>query len=118
MTIRQDKVSTVLRRAVSEVLQRRLADPRIRGLVSVTRIDVSPDLSEAFVYVSVLPAQFERRTMHGLRHAAGRVHVLVRDMVRIRSVPRFVFRLDETLKRQNEVLEAIRDGMAREESPT
>ncbi|MEX0885971.1 MAG: 30S ribosome-binding factor RbfA [Phycisphaeraceae bacterium] len=107
MTHRPDQVAAQLQRVIAEVLQRRIADPRIRGVISITQIKVSPDLRHATVMVSIMPVEHERVTMGGLRHAAGHIRSLVRKAVAIRSVPELEFKLDTSLKKQAEVFEAL-----------
>lgn len=113
MTHRIERIESTLQRAVSEVLQRRIADPRIEGVVSITRVKVSPDLSDAYVYVSVLPESKQRQVLRGLQHAGGHIRTLVGKTVALRTMPRLDFRLDESLKTQAEVYDAIRRGMDR-----
>lgn len=110
-SIRLRQVESVLRRTISEVLQRRISDPRIMGMVSITRVEVADDLRDATVYVSVLPQEHESKTIHGLRHAAGHIQRLVRKAVTLRSVPHLHFRLDASLKKQAQIHEAIRQGL-------
>ena len=66
------------------------------------------------MYVSVLPDRYQQRSVYGLNHAAGRIYSLVRKAVVMRHVPRLTFRLDDSLKKQDEVFEAIRRGIDRE----
>ena len=113
MKHRLAQIESTLKRAVAEVLSQHLSDPRVTGLVSVTRVTVSPDLHDAYVFISVLPAKYEKRTMMGLRHAVGHIHALVCRAVRMRTVPRLEFRLDESIKRQAEVDRAIHRAAAR-----
>lgn len=115
MTQRTRQVESLLIRAISEVVYRHLSDPRMAGIVSVTKVDVTPDLSQAQIYVSVLPAKYQQRTIEALNHAAGYITSLLRKMVTLRAVPRLEFRSDKTLKRQATVLEAIQRGLAREQ---
>ena len=96
MSYKKQQVESALKRAISQVVTQRLSDPRIEGLVSVTRVDVAPDGHQALVFVSVLPDKSGPLSLHGLRHAAGRIHSLVSKNVSMRYVPRLVFRLDET----------------------
>jgi ribosome-binding factor A len=113
MTRRLAQVESTLQRAIAEVIQRHLADPRIRGLVSITRVKVSPDLADAQVFVSIMPASHERRTMTGLHRATGRIQALTRQEVALKSMPRLRFELDQSLKRQADVYDAIREGISR-----
>ncbi len=116
MGYRKKQVESTLKRAISQVLGQRLSDPRIVGMVSVTRVDVTPDWHEAFVYVSVLPQKHQQRTVRGLCHAAGHIGSLLRKQVALRAVPRLTFRLDESIKKQDTVLEAIRRGVAQDQA--
>ncbi len=104
----------MLRRAIATVLSRDLSDPRLEGMISVTRVNVSPDHRTAAVHVSVAPEKHGRRALGGLKHAAGRIQSLLRDHVRMRQVPRLEFKLDESIKKEAEVFKAIAEGMARE----
>lgn len=113
MSHRREQVESLLTQALSQVLQRDVSDPRIVGMVSITRISVSPDLKQATVYVSVLPDKYESRTIHGLQDASGHLHKQLMKRVALRIVPRLHFQLDDSLKKQSAIFEAIHEGMAR-----
>ena len=114
MSIRQQKIESQVRRLVSEAILRDLSDPRIRGLLSVTRVQVSPDLREARVYISILSDRSESTVMSGLLSARGVIQKHVANGMKIRYAPRLSFLLDESLKRQAEVLKAL-DSAVRDE---
>jgi ribosome-binding factor A len=107
MSQRTEQISSVIRHAVQRVLSRGLNDPRIRGLVSVTKVEVTPDLAEARVHVSILPAEHTELTMHGLQSAARHIQSEIAEDVSARRLPRLVFKLDESLKKQAEIDAAI-----------
>ncbi len=117
MTRHQEQIDAVVQRAVQKVLSKGLGDPRVRGLVSVTRVSVSPDSSQARVWCSVLPATHAKASLHGLNAAAGWIGRKVGDEVRMRRVPRLRFLLDETIKKEARVLGAIREAVEREDTP-
>jgi len=104
MSVQSDQAVSTLRRAVQEVLARGLHDPRVRGLVSVTRVDLSPDHANATVYVSVLPAEHGELTLHGIRHAKRYVRSEVAKRIAFRRMPELSFRLDNAIKSEAEVL--------------
>lgn len=110
MSIRTDKIASVIRHAVQDVISRGLGDPRIRGLVSITRVDITDDLTEAKVYVSILPARFEDLTMHGLQDAAGHIQHAIGPAVTARRLPHLRFIKDDSLKKQALLDAALRDG--------
>jgi ribosome-binding factor A len=115
MTQRTEQVASTLKRAVQEVLSRGLADPRIQGLITVTRIDVSADLANATVYCTVTPQKHEELTLHGLQSASRWVRRQVADKVRFRRMPQFRFRVDEKLLKQQEVLASIAEANQEDE---
>ncbi len=113
MNHRVAQIESTLRRAMADVLQTQLSDPRIQGLVSVTCIKVAEDLKSALVKVSVLPESCQSKTLYGLRHAAGHIHRSICRRVSLAHVPRFDFRLDRSIKQQAGVEQAIKQAMER-----
>jgi ribosome-binding factor A len=113
MTRRLEQVESTLQRAIAQVLQREVSDPRIRGLVSITRVKVSPDLAEAQVFVSIMPERYESRTMAGLHRASGRIRRMTHDQVALKNMPQLRFELDHSLKTSARVYEAIEHARER-----
>lgn len=107
MTHRIEQVESTLQKALAQVLQRKISDPRIRGLVSITGVDVSPDMKMAKIAVSVLPEQHAKRTLAGLRAADRHIQSEVKKLVALRIVPHLRFELDDSLKKAEKVYEAI-----------
>lgn len=97
---RPAQVATEIRRALQTELSRGLNDPRVQGLVSVTEVELSPDLSNARVRVSVMPEDRSALTLSGLRAGAGFLRRRVMDETRLSRVPRLEFELDDRIKRQ------------------
>tara|TARA_B100000405_G_scaffold297117_1_gene252656 strand:- start:147 stop:566 length:420 start_codon:yes stop_codon:yes gene_type:complete len=116
MTQHSNQIESVLRRAVQDVLMRGLNDPRVRGLVSVTRVEVTPDYADATVWCSVLPEEHGALAIRGIESAANWIRREAAEKVRLRRMPRLRFKLDGTLKKQAEVMAAIQEGLQRDES--
>ena len=76
----------------------RLKDPRLEGgLLTVTRLDVTPDLDMAKVYISVLGRpEGARPALDALNHSAGHIRTEVSKSMHIRKAPRFVFVEDDS----------------------
>ena len=110
-SIRPDRIGSLLGRIIQERLVRGFADPRIRGMISITGVDVAPDLRSAIVKVSVLPDRYGARTLSGLRSVSGVLRKTIRDETSLRRVPDLEFRLDDSLKRAAELDDAIRTGL-------
>ena len=118
---RIERISEQLREEVSQILATDVADPGV-GLVTVSRVKVSPDLSLARVYWTLLGDAAERkRTTKALQRAAPFVRHVLATRLTLRRVPEVTFHFDEGLAahaRVEEILneiqqvEAARDGAA------
>ena len=118
MSKRLQQIQATLLRALQEEIGRGLHDPRAGGLITVTGVDVSPDLKNATVLISVLPGEKQDLTMHALRAAAKHLRRKVSDKVSMNEVPELTFRVDESIKKQSEILTAFaKIRQEREESP-
>jgi len=107
---RAERVSDEIRRRLTEIISRELKDPRVSFLSSITRVQMSPDLRYAKVYVSVMGTADEQRdSISALRHAAGFLrHELGVDL-RLRHTPELQFILDASLSEGDRVLQLIRE---------
>ena len=114
MSHHADQVASVIHRAVQDILSRGLNDPRVRGLISVTEVKLSPDLAEAAIGVSVLPEEHADLSFKGIRHATAHIQAELGRRVALRRVPRIRFTLDPTLKKQADTLAAINRSRRRD----
>ncbi|MDG2031864.1 MAG: 30S ribosome-binding factor RbfA [Phycisphaerales bacterium] len=103
------RVRSSIQKSIQASLSRGLGDPRIRGLVSVTDVDVAPDLSQARIKISVVPDKYESRVIRGLQSASGRLRADVGQSARLRKVPKLVFEIDRSLKNQAEIEALVRE---------
>jgi ribosome-binding factor A len=110
-------VASTIQQAVQQVLAKGLADPRVDGLITVTKVTVSDDLKAATVWVSVLPQERQKLVVHGLSHAAAHIRRQVGDLVSLKQMPTVSFRLDESLKREAEVYRALDKARTATPSP-
>lgn len=108
---RPAQVGSLLARTLQERLARGLHDPRYRGLVSILEVRVSPDLADATVFVSVLPAEAGPLSVEALRHAARHLAGEMLKRTRLRRIPRLHFRLDDRLKQAATLEASIRSGL-------
>ena len=112
MSHRPQQLGSVLQRAIQSVIERGFSDPRIEGVITVTNVRVSPDLKNAIVGVTVIPAEHEKLTLHGLRSAGGYIRRQTGDLVALHHLPQFEFRIDEQIKKEAGVLAAIHKAVA------
>ena len=117
---RSDRVAEAIREEVARFLTEDVKDPRIRGLVTVTAVEVTRDLRHAKVFVSVLGSDAERSaTFDGLSSLAAHLRSRVGRALRLRVAPEIAFREDQSVAhaaRIESLLEGIRqDEGSREE---
>lgn len=112
MSSHLEQVESLIMKAVQGVLTRGLSDPRVRGLISVTKVKVSPDLANADVWISVLPEKHANLTHRALQHASSHIRSAVSGKVALRKMPRISFLLDESLKKQAAIHSAINQAIA------
>jgi ribosome-binding factor A len=94
---RLDRVNQLLKEEISYLLQRELKDPRL-GFVTVTDVEVSKDLREAKVYVSVLGSDAQwAASLAALEHARGFVRNWLAPRLRMRAIPHLSFHADRSM---------------------
>lgn len=114
MRIRPERVAQLIRREIADILGRSLRDPRLSGMVSVTDVEVTDDLSFARVYVSVLETgEAREKALAALKHAEGFVRRELSPRLGLREVPEIRFMFDNSLEqgaRVEELLKKIERG--------
>ena len=108
-TRRMAKANDLIRREISELILREVRDPRLSGLLSITRVETSPDLKYAKVFVSLMGSDEEKRQAEeGLAAASGFLRRGLGDRLVLRYVPQLTFRLDDSIEEGSRMLELIR----------
>ena len=108
---RIERLNEQLKREISRVIRREVRDPRV-GIVTVTGVEVSPDLTLARVWVRPQGEEDEKEeALEGLRTAAPHIRHQLGQMLRIRRLPELRFERDRTLERAlriEEILDEVR----------
>ncbi|OGK83715.1 MAG: ribosome-binding factor A [Candidatus Rokubacteria bacterium GWC2_70_16] len=113
---RLERVNQLVKEEISTLLLRELKDPRL-GFVTVTEVDVTPDLKQAKVYVSVLgPEEQWVSSFKALESARGFVWSWLRKHLDLRVTPALLFRPDRSMEHAAR-MQALLAGLQREESP-
>ncbi len=112
MDRRRQQISSNLKRIIAEVFQRKLSDPRIKGMITITAVEISKDLRNALVKVSIFPENHESVTIHGLQSATLRIQKLVNAELTMRRPPHLKFELDQTVKKEAAILAAINEAVS------
>lgn len=110
MSRRAERVSDLIRREVGKILLLEIRDPRLRGLVSVTEVDTSPDLKHARIFVSVLGSEEEKQfAIKGLLAATGYIRRELGERLGLRYVPELAFQLDDSIERGARIMELLKE---------
>lgn len=98
---RKQRLQDTLREEITDVIRRDMRDPRFRaGLLSITDVEVTPDLKHATVFVSILGDEAVRQSeMNALRGATGVLRLELGRRKLFINVPELSFRYDDTLER-------------------
>lgn len=116
MSRRTERVNELIRDELSDLLLREVRDPRLGGLISITHVDVTPDLYNARVFVSVMADEAtQNEAIRALNSAAAFFHRELKARIQMRRVPFLVFRLDNSIAEAAEVL-AHMNEVAREDA--
>jgi ribosome-binding factor A len=109
---RTAKVAEAVREQVSTSILFELKDPRVRN-VTVTRVEVSSDLRNAKIYVSVMgDERMQQLSMRGLESARGFLQAKIAERVQLRYTPILHFHLDQGVKRSIEASRLLREVLA------
>lgn len=95
---RLGRVNEKLMKAISHIITYELKNPDVTGMISVTRVKVTPDLKYAKVYVSILNPKSVEETMKGLKESAGFIRSQVAKTVNLRITPELVFEYDDSIE--------------------
>ncbi len=108
-TRRQERVARLVKETVSEAIANHLSDPRIDGLVSVTKVDMAADLRSADVYLSIFGKNEtgQNKTFTAITHAKSRIQSLLAGEIRSKFCPVLHFYKDEKFKKTLETMRLI-----------
>ncbi len=107
--IRAARMAEEIREQVSDILRNHLSDPRLQW-VSVVRVDLSPDLRHAKLFISVLGSEADQETgLRVLARAGGAIRAELAKRMRLRKVPEILIRADHTIAGSARILEILHE---------
>lgn len=103
MSMRPNRVAEQMKKELSDILSRRLKDPRV-GFVTVTDVEVTGDLQQAKVYITVLGDEgTKQETLTALEKAKGFIRSEIGSRIRLRKTPEIFFEFDESIEYGNRI---------------
>jgi len=108
MSRRVERVNSLIRQEICELLQRQVKDPRLGGLITVSRVSTSADFRHAKVYVSVIGTREEAdEVLVAFTKASGFLRKEISRRVDLRRIPELSFHYDDSIGQGAQVLELI-----------
>lgn len=105
---RTDRLNSLLKEVISEVIREDVRNPHVNELVTVTRVDITKDLHYAKVYISVIGTTAQKTdTIQALQSAAGFIAVNSSKKVTMRYFPALTFILDEGVEKHMRIEELL-----------
>ena len=105
MSRRTDRINEQLREEISTILARQVKDPRLNGVISITRVETSGDLRSARIYISVMGRQETKQlALDGIQSAATFLRRELRGRLNMKNVPFMTYLLDDSLQGADQVL--------------
>lgn len=103
MSLRANRVGEQMKKELGEIIGRKIKDPRV-GFVTVTDVQVTGDLQQATVFISVLGDEEQREnTLRGLAKAKGFIRSEIGQRIRLRKTPEILFEFDESIDYGNRI---------------
>lgn len=107
MSYRSHRLAQELKHEISAIVAQEVRDPRV-GLLTVTEVEVSPDLRYARIFVSVLGSPEEKKqTLDALAGASAYIRRQIGARIRLRHIPELTFAYDESVEQGDRMMRLI-----------
>ncbi|WP_332690310.1 30S ribosome-binding factor RbfA [Halalkalibacter lacteus] len=107
--VRAHRVGEQMKKELSDIIMRELKDPRV-SFVTVTGVDVTGDLQQAKVFITVLGSDEQKEaTLQALSKARGFIRSEIGKRIRLRKTPEIVFEFDESIEYGNRIETLLSD---------
>ena len=114
---RTDRLNSLLKEVISEVIHKDVRNPHMSHFVTVTRVDITKDLYHAKVYMSIIGSEEQKiETVAALESAAGFIAVNASKKVVLRYFPELRFILDDSVDKHMRIQKILGDIQAERES--
>ena len=107
---RTDRIAEEIKQVISEMIQNELKDPRVKGLISITKVMLTKDLKFCKIYGSVMGADKEE-VLQGIKSGAGYMRKELGNRVQIRILPELQFVIDDSIEYGAHIDKVIKDIM-------
>jgi ribosome-binding factor A len=114
---RTDRLNSLLKEVISEVIHRDVRNPHLNEFVSITRVSITKDLHHAKVYVSIIGTEMQKKeTIEALESAAGFIAVRASKKVVMHYFPELKFILDDSVDKHMRIQQLLGEISAEKEA--
>lgn len=107
---RMNKINEELKKEISQIISYNLKDPNLKGgLITVTKVNTTPDLRIARVYVSMINIKNKKQALAILKKSSGYIRTELARSVNLRITPEIVFEFDESIEYGAKIDEILKD---------
>ena len=115
-TFRTERLGQTIQEKIgSLILEGKIKDSRVNTFISITKVDVSKDLSYADVYVSDIRGNITEKEVEGLKSAAGFIQSQLGASMHIRKIPHLRFHSDKSISESFDIIKKI-EGLVEPEN--
>lgn len=107
---RMNRVEEELKREISNIINYELNNTNVTGMVSVTKVKVTPDFRFAKVYISLFNSN-KKKTLAALKKSSGYIRTTLAHKVNLRTTPELIFEFDESIEYGAKIDSILRDVM-------
>ena len=95
---RLGRIDEEYRKELSQIIGYELKNPNVTGLISVTKVKVTPDLKYAKIFVSIMNSKNIQETMEGLKKSSGFIRTELAKRINLRNTPELTFAIDDSIE--------------------
>lgn len=112
---RLGRIDEELKKEISQIINYELQNPKITGLISVTRTKITPDFKYAKIYVSILNSKNIKDTLSNLKKSSGYIRTEIAKRINLRITPELIFVLDDSMEYGAKIDQILKDIMPKNE---
>ena len=112
---RLGRIDEELKKEISNIINYELNNPKITGMISVTRAKITPDLKYAKVYVSILNSKNVKETLANLKKSSGFIRSEIAKRINLRITPELIFVLDDSMEYGAKIDQILKEILPKKE---
>jgi len=112
---RSERLAEEIKKAASQIINNDIKDPRVSGLISVTKVEMSKDLRHARIFLSIYGEEPEKQTVfEGIKNAEGFIKKELAHRVRMKYMPEISLKMDESIEYGIHIYKLLEEVQKRE----